>query len=129
MFAKLIAIDSEKIGTLHFHAFVVKMDKEEVGFAIYIDDLSSPLLYFCRDKPDSITFKINNDQFLSIVKNSKFSRDERTCLYKDFEFFLRAMEERATAYIFKNAKVKYITNSRDIIRYKNYYITGRLDMF
>ncbi|KGE13123.1 hypothetical protein [Sphingobacterium deserti] len=129
MFAKLIAIDSQKIGTVNFHAYVVKMDKEEIGFAIYIDDLPSPLLYFCKDNPDSITFRINNDQFLSIVKNSKFNKDERKCLYKDFEFFLRAMEERATAYIFKNATVKYISNSRDIIRYKNYYISGRLDMF
>ncbi|TDS11784.1 hypothetical protein [Sphingobacterium paludis] len=128
MFAKLIAIDSQKIGTVYFHAFVVKMDKEEVGFAMYINDLPVPLLYFSRDQPDSITFKINNEQFLSIVKNSKFNRDERKSLYKDFEFFLRIMEERATAYIFKTATVKYITNSRDIIRYKNYYIAGRVEM-
>jgi len=128
MFTKLIAIDNQKIGTVHFHAFVVKLDHDEVGFALFMDDLSSPLLYFSKEEADSVTFKIDNEQFLGIVKNSKFPRDERKRLYGDFEFFLRAMEQRATAYIFKHSTVKYISNSRDIIRYKNYYITASTDI-
>ncbi|MBD1432474.1 hypothetical protein H8B06_06540 [Sphingobacterium sp. DN00404] len=124
MFTKLIAVDNQKIGTVDFHAFVIKIKKDEVGFAIFIDELPTPLLYFYRDGIDSITFKIDNDQFLHIVKNSKFTSEIRKELYKEFEFFLRTMEERATAYLFKNATVKYITNSRDIIRYKNYYISA-----
>ncbi len=129
MFTKLIAVDDQKIGTVHFHAFVIKIQKDEVGFAIFMNELPTPLLYFYRDSINSITFKIDNDQFLGIVKNSKFTSEVRKELYKEFEFFLRTMEERATAYLFKNATVKYITNSRDIIRYKNYYISANTKMF
>ncbi|RZF61767.1 hypothetical protein [Sphingobacterium corticibacterium] len=129
MFTKLIAIDDQKIGTVHFHAFVIKIKEDEVGFAIFLNELTTPLLYFYRDGIDSITFKIDNEQFMAIVKNSKFTKEIRKELYKDFEFFLRTMEERATAYLFKNVAVKYITNSRDIIRYKNYYISANTKMF
>ncbi|NGM63725.1 hypothetical protein [Sphingobacterium sp. SGR-19] len=129
MFTKLIAVDDQKIGTVHFHAFVIKIQDDEVGFAIFMDELPTPLLYFYRDSIDSITFKIDNDQFLAIVKNSKFTSEVRKELYKEFEFFLRTMEERATAYLFKNAAIKYITNSRDIIRYKNYYISAGTKTF
>lgn len=129
MFTKLIVIDNQKIGTVDFHAFVVKIGEDEIGFAIFMNELTTPLLYFYRDGVDSITFKIDNEQFLGIVKNSKFTREERIELYKEFEFFLRTMEERATAYLFKNASVKYITNSREIIRYKNYYISANMKMF
>ncbi len=129
MFTKLIAIDDQKIGTVHFHAFVIKIQEDEVGFAIFLNELTTPLLYFYRDGIDSITFKIDNEQFMAIVKNSKFTKEIRKELYKDFEFFLRTMEERATAYLFKNVAVKYITNSRDIIRYKNYYISANTKMF
>ncbi|HLT87596.1 MAG TPA: hypothetical protein VKZ57_08400 [Sphingobacterium sp.] len=129
MFTKLIAVDNQKIGTVHFYAFVIKIQDDEVGFAIFMNELPTPLLYFYRDSINSITFKIDNDQFLGIVKNSKFTSEVRKELYKEFEFFLRTMEERATAYLFKNAEVKYITNSRDIIRYKNYYISANTKMF
>lgn len=128
MFTKLIVIDTQKIGTVHFQAFVVNIREEEVGFAIFMNEIETPLLYFYRDGEESITFKIDNEQFLGIVKNSKFSSQERKELYKEFEFFLRTMEERATAYLFRNAVVKYITNSRDIIRYKNYYISANTAM-
>lgn len=124
MFTKLIAVDDQKIGTVHFYAFVIKIEKDDIGFAIFMDEMPTPLLYFYRDGVNSITFKIDNEQFLSIVKKSKFTSEERKELYNEFEFFLRTMEERATAYLFKNAVVKYITNSRDIIRYKNYYISA-----
>lgn len=128
MFTKLIAVDDQKVGTIHFYAFFIKIPEEEVGFAIFMNELTVPLLYFYRDGTDSITFKIDNEQFLSIVRNSKFTQETRKELYKEFEFFLRTMEERATAYLFKNATVKYITNSRDIIRYKNYYISANTKM-
>ncbi|MBD1425370.1 hypothetical protein [Sphingobacterium arenae] len=127
MFTKLISVDNQKIGTVDFYAYVIKIQNDEVGFAIFIDELPTPLLYFYRDSIDSITFKIDNEQFLGIVKNSKFPSEMRKELYKEFEFFLRTMEQRATAYLFKNATVKYITNSRDIIRYKNYYISASVD--
>ncbi|MFD1770586.1 hypothetical protein [Sphingobacterium suaedae] len=127
MFTKLIAIDDQKIGTVHFYAFVVKIDHDEVGFALFMNNLPSPLLYFKKEGKDHVNFKIDNELFLWIVKNSKFSRDERKQLYADFEFFLRAMEQRAKAYLFKNAQVQYISNSRDIIRYKNYYITSSVE--
>ena len=129
MFDKLIAVDNQKIGTIHFYAFVIELEKDEVGFAIFMDDSCTPLLYFFRDGIDSITFKINTDQFITIVKNSTFPIEIRKELYKEFEFFLRTMEERATAYLFKSAKVKYISNSREIIRYKNYYISADQKMF
>jgi len=128
MFTKLIAIDDQQIGTVHFYAYVIKLQDDEVGFALFMNELETPLLYFYREGKDSITFKIDNTQFLGIVKNSKFSKEERKELYQEFEFFLRTMEERATAYLFKDATVKYITNSRDIIRYKNYYISAKTNM-
>lgn len=127
MFTKLIAIDNQKIGTVHFHACIVKLEAEEVGFAIFMDEQRSPLLYFSKEGPERVNFKIDNEQFLVIVKNSKFSRAERKKLYDDFEFFLRAMEQRATVYLFKHAEVRYISNSRDIIRYKNYYISASIE--
>ncbi|PRD47175.1 hypothetical protein [Sphingobacterium haloxyli] len=129
MFTKLIAIDDQKIGTVHFHAYIIKIQEDEVSFAIFMDELRTPLLYFYRDSINSVSFKIDNEQFLGIVRNSKFTGEERKELYKEFEFFLRTMEERATAYLFKTATVKYITNSRDIIRYKNYYISANTKMF
>ncbi|PRD56407.1 hypothetical protein [Sphingobacterium gobiense] len=129
MFTKLIAIDDQKIGTVHFYAYVIKIQEDEVSLAIFMDELRTPLLYFYRDSMNSVTFKIDNEQFLGIVKNSKFTSEVRKELYKEFEFFLRTMEERATAYLFKTAAVKYITNSRDIIRYKNYYISANTKMF
>lgn len=128
MFTKLIAIDNQLIGTVHFHAFVVNSDIDNVGFALFMNDLSDPLIYFSKECTDRVNFKIDNEQFLWIVKNSKFTREDRKKFYDEFEFFLRAMEQRAKAYLFKNSTVKYISNSRDIIRYKNYYLTASIDM-
>lgn len=128
MFTKLIAIDDQKIGTVHFYAYVVKIDVDDVGFAIFMDNMGTPLLYFSKKGVNTVNFKIDNDQFLWIVKNSKFSKSERKLLYQEFEFFLRAMEQRAKAYLFKNATVHYISNSRDIVRYKNHYITASIEL-
>ncbi|WDF67376.1 hypothetical protein PQ465_13785 [Sphingobacterium oryzagri] len=128
MFTKLIAIDNQLIGTVHFHAFVVNLGGDDVGFALFMNDLPDPLLYFSKEGTDQVNFTIDNQQFLWIVKNSKFTREDRKRFYDQFEFFLRAMEQRAKAYLFKNSTVQYISNSRDIIRYKNYYITASVDM-
>lgn len=128
MFTKLIAIDNQLIGTVHFHAFVVNFANHDVGFALFMNDFPKPLLYFSKETIDRVNFNIDNDQFLWIVKNSKFTREDRKKFYDQFEFFLRAMEQRAKAYLFKNSTVKYISNSRDIIRYKNYYIAASVDM-
>ncbi|WP_437918454.1 hypothetical protein [Sphingobacterium sp. LRF_L2] len=128
MFTKLIEIDNKKIGTVHFYAFVIKIERDEVGFALFMNEISTPLLHFRKDGDTNVNFKIDNEQFLWIVKNSKFSITERKSLYAEFEFFLRAMEQRATAYLFKNAKVAYVSNSHDLIRYKHYYISSNMEL-
>lgn len=127
MFTKIIIVDQQNIGTVQFHAYVVVMPNDETGFAIYLNDFSSPLIFFSQENgSNKVNFKVDDDQFQWIVKNSKFSKTERKNFYNEFDYFMRNMEHRAKVYLFRDNTVNYISASREIVRYKNQYINAKV---
>lgn len=128
MYTKLISIDNQRIGTVDFYAYVVKIGEDQVGFALFMNDMETPLVCFKRDSPKTVNFQIDEEQFVWILQNSKFTSEERIEIYKNFECFLRSMEQKAVNYIFKDTKMTYVSNSRDLVRYKQRYIQGNLSI-
>lgn len=126
MLTKIITVDHQNIGTVKFRAYIVVMQNDELGFAIYLNELSSPLILFVQEEANRVNFKVDDDQFYWIVKNSKFKKADRKQFYNEFEVFMRNMEHRAKVYLFQDNTVNYISASREIIRYKNQYIDGQL---
>ncbi len=126
MFTKIITVDQQNIGTVQFRAHVVVMQNDEIGFAIYINDFGTPLIFFSRDESNKVNFKVDDNQFQWIVKNSKFDKSDRKLFYNEFELFIRNMEHRAKVYLFRDNTVNYISASREIIRYRNQYINAKI---
>src|SRR5690606_1318483 len=126
MFTKIITVDHQNIGTVQFHAYVIVLPDEEIGFAIYLNDFNSPLIMFSQDETNRINYKVDENQFQWIVKNSKFSKSERKSFYGEFELFIRNMEHRAKTYLYRENTVNYISASREIIYYKNLYINANI---
>ncbi|MGO1242766.1 MAG: hypothetical protein ACTJHT_11635 [Sphingobacterium sp.] len=126
MLTKIITVDQQNIGTVKFHAYIVVMPNDEIGFAIYLNDFSGPLILFVQEEANRVNFRVDDDQFYWIVKNSKFKKADRQQFYDEFEVFMRNMEYRAKVYLFQDNTINYISASREIIRYKNEYIDGQL---
>ncbi|MGJ1205035.1 hypothetical protein [Sphingobacterium lactis] len=122
MVSKNILVDTTLIGTLQFYVYVFNTETGAIGFGMFINDGPKPIFYLLNGNGSRITLNFDDEQILWLCQQSTFSTDERRMLFKEFLAYATKMEKKAANLVFRDAKMNYLSESREIIRYKRMYV-------
>ncbi|MGM1429618.1 hypothetical protein ACS126_10200 [Sphingobacterium lactis] len=122
MVSKNILVDTTLIGTLQFYVYVFNTETGVIGFGMFINDGPKPIFYLLNGNGSRITLNFDDEQILWLCQQSTFSTDERRMLFKEFLAYATKMEKKAANLVFRDAKMNYLSESREIIRYKRMYV-------
>lgn len=122
MFSKNILVESALVGTIHFYAYVFNNPQGLIGFGIFPNNGPHPIVYFLNKKSNRISLHFDEEMIIQMCEKSTFTTTERRLLFKKFLDFVIRLEEKAADIVFKGAKMTYLSNSREIVKYKRIYI-------
>ncbi len=122
MISKNIFVGSSFIGSLQFSTYLFNNEKGEVGLGIFVNDRNYPLYHIMNAKPNKINISLDEEQFVEICRKSVFSVSERKVIFQDFVKYIQEMELLGSKLMFKRDKVKFLSSSREILKYKRIYI-------
>lgn len=122
MISKNIFVGSSFIGSLQFSTYLFNNEKGEVGLGIFVNDRNYPLYHIMNAKPNKINISLDEEQFVEICRKSVFSVSERRVIFQDFVKYIQEMELLGSKLMFKRDKVKFLSSSREILKYKRIYI-------
>lgn len=115
-------IDNKKIGNLEFNAYITEDENELKAFAIYFQNTLEPLLLFEQDATNNIEIKIN-EKLVNTLQQLKSKDDkQRKIHYKVFQEFVLEAQQEAKELIFKDKKIKYITDVKLIKNIEKAYL-------
>lgn len=119
---KLIFVESIQIGKFSFQGYVVDKRNNILSYAIFVNNLESPLLELVADSQRNVSLYVNNEMLNFINSNKTPDKRKRLEYFKLFYNFIIASEKKASYMVFKKQKLNYIKNSAEIIDIKNKYI-------
>ncbi len=122
MVSKNILVDTTNIGTFKFFAYVFNDEEGKVGFGLFPNDGPCPLVYLLNVQGNKIKIFFNDDLIMRICEQSKFSTNERRELFRQFLDYASKMEKKAARLVFRDSKMSYLAESREMVRYKRLYI-------
>jgi len=120
--SKNILIDSTLIGTIQFYAYVFNNEAGKIGFGLFPNDGPKPIVYLLNDQGTKISLLFEEDIILKICQQSHYSTAERRLLFKEFLDYVTIMEKKASRMIFKDTKMTYLGDSREVLKYKRLYV-------
>lgn len=118
----IIFVDSSHIGIFLFRCFIFENDKQEVCFGIFLDNHSSPLIWFEREGTDTASLHTNEELAQLIGEETQSDKEQRKKNFKTFLQFVKDSERIASKMVFKGRTVEYLSKSQDLIKIKNNYI-------
>lgn len=122
MLSKNILVDSSVIGTVKFYAYVFNDESGRVGFGLFPNDGSEPIVYLLNVQGSRIKIFFNERIILLICQQSRFSTNERRNFFREFLDFATSMEKKAARLVFRDNKMTYMADTREMIKYKRLYI-------
>lgn len=122
MITKNILVDSALVGTVHFYAYVFNTDDGVIGFGLFPNDGPHPICYLLNRQGNKVTLHFDEDIILYICQQSRFSTMEKRTLFKEFLDYATKMEKKAARLVFRDVKVNYLADSREMVKYKRLYI-------
>ena len=122
MVSKNILVDSALIGTVHFYAYVFNDENGVIGFGLFPNDGPHPIFYVLHEKKTKTTLRFNDELILWICQQSQFSTQERRVLFKKFLEYSSSIEQKVAKLIFRDLKMAYLADSREVVRYKRMYV-------
>ncbi|MFZ4263718.1 hypothetical protein ACFRAE_16895 [Sphingobacterium sp. HJSM2_6] len=122
MISKNIFVGSCFIGSLQFYTYLFNDEIGDVGLGLFINDREYPLYYIINTKTNKVHISLDEQQFFEICKQSKFSVSERRGIFQEFMKYMQEMEHLGAKLMFKNEKIKYLSSSREMLKYKRIYI-------
>lgn len=122
MISKNILVDSAVIGTVHFYAYVFNNDEGMIGFGLFPDDGPRPIFYLLHEKGAKTTLHFDDELILWICEQSRFTTRERRMLFKEFLEYSSSLEYKMSRLIFRDLKMAYLADSREVVRYKRMYV-------
>ncbi|QBQ41550.1 hypothetical protein E2P86_10475 [Sphingobacterium psychroaquaticum] len=125
MFRKLIFLDNQQIGAIDFQAYIIELKGQKTAFALFMNQLQTPLICYSIGTKNQVHFAIDDEQFSWIVRNSLIDPQEKSEIYKKFDVFVRQVEVQAANYFFREAQMKYFSSSDLLARYGQCYIESK----
>src|SRR5690606_40125126 len=122
MVSKNILVDSALIGTVHFYAYVFNTEDGVIGFGLFPNDGPRPIFYLLHEKGAKTTLRFDEELILWICEQSRFSTQERRRLFKSFLEYSSSLEQKIAKLIFRDLKMAYLADSREVVRYKRMYV-------
>ena len=122
MITKNILVDSTLVGTVHFYAYVFNTDDGVIGFGLFPNDGPRPICYLLNRQGNKVTLHFDEEIIQMICQQSKFSTMEKRILFKEFLDYATKMEKKAARLLFRDIKVNYLADSREMVKYKRMYI-------
>lgn len=122
MVSKNILVDSAVIGTVHFYAYVFNNVDGVIGFGLFPNDGPNPIFYVLHEKGAKTTLRFDDELILQICEQSEFSTQQRRILFKEFLTYSSSLEQKMAKLIFRDLKMAYLADSREVVRYKRMYI-------
>ena len=122
MISKNILVDTTLIGTIQFYTYVFNDQEGKIGFGLFPNNSPDPLVYLLNIKDSKLKLFYNDDLILWICIQSQFKTEERRSLFKIFLDYVSKMEKKAANMIFKDKKMTYLADSREMLKYKRLYI-------
>ncbi len=122
MITKNILVDSALVGTIHFYAYVFNTVDGVRGFGLFPNNGPKPIFYLLNPNGNKTTLHFDDDLILWLCKQSKFSTQERRLLFREFLDYATQMERKAAKLIFRDSKMVYLADSREVIKYKRMYV-------
>lgn len=125
MVTKNILVDSALIGTIHFYAYVFNTDNGVIGFGLFPNNSPRPIFYLLNSQGTKITLHFDEELILKVCQQSNFSTHERRMLFREFLDFSTKMEKKAAQLVFRDTKMNYLADSREMVKYKRMYVHFR----
>ena len=122
MVTKNILVDSALIGTVHFYAYVFNTDNATIGFGLFPNNGPRPIFYLLNPIGNKITLHFDEELILKICQQSRFSTHERRMLFREFLDYATKMEKKAAQLVFRETKMNYLADSREMVKYKRMYV-------
>ena len=122
MITKNILVDSAPVGTFHFYAYVFNTDDGVIGFGLFPNDGPKPICYLLNRQSNKVTLHFDEELILYICQQSQYSTMEKRMLFKEFLEYATKMEKKAARLLFRDIKVDYLADSREMVKYKRMYI-------
>lgn len=122
MLSKNILIDSTLIGTIQFYAYVFNNEAGKIGFGLFPNDGPKPIVCLLNEQGNKISLLFEEDIILKICQQSNYTTAERRVLFKEFLDYVTIMEKKASRMIFKDTKMTYLGDSREVLKYKRLYV-------
>ncbi len=122
MVTKNILVDSALIGTMHFYAYVFNTDNGVIGFGLFPNNSARPIFYLLNSHGTRITLHFDEELILNVCQQSSFSTHERRLLFREFLDFATKMEKKAAQLVFRDTKMNYLADSREMVKYKRMYV-------
>ncbi|WP_164111781.1 MULTISPECIES: hypothetical protein [Sphingobacterium] len=118
----IIFVDAANIGLFYFRAFIFENNHEEVCFGIFLDDHTSPLIWFEQTKKDSVALHIDFNLAQLIGDNSQSDKKQRSRNFKEFMQFVKDSEHIASKMVFRGKQIEFLSKSLDLADIKKNYI-------
>ena len=122
MVTKNILVESALIGTIHFYAYVFNTDNGVIGFGLFPNNSPRPIFYLLNSHGTRISLHFDEDLILNVCQQSNFSTHERRMLFREFLDFATKMEKKAAQLVFRDTKMNYLADSREMVKYKRMYV-------
>ncbi|QBR13178.1 hypothetical protein [Sphingobacterium sp. CZ-2] len=122
MVSKNILVDISPIGTFTFFAYVFNDEEGRVGFGLFPNDGPSPVIYLLNVQNNRVKIFFNEKLIVQICEQSQFNTNERREIFRKFIEYASKMEKKAARLVFRDCKMSYLTESRDMVKYKRLYI-------
>lgn len=122
MVSKNILVDISPIGTFTFFAYVFNDEEGKVGFGLFPNDGPCPVIYLLNVHNNKVKIFFNEELIIKICEQSRFSTNERREIFRKFIEYASRMEKKAARLVFRDCKMSFLTESREMVKYKRLYI-------
>lgn len=122
MISKNILVDSALIGTIHFYAYVFNTDDGVTGFGFFPNNGPRPIFYLLNCSGNKISLHFDEELIMMICQQSKFGTQEKRMLFTEFLDYASRMERKAARLVFRDSKMNYLADSREMVKYKRMYV-------
>jgi len=122
MISKNILVDSALVGTIHFYAYVFNTDDGITGFGLFPNNGPRPIFYLLNPQGNKISLHFDEELILMVCQQSQFSTLERRRLFREFLDYATKMERKAARLVFRDTKMNYLADSREMVKYKRMYV-------
>ncbi len=104
-------IDKIQIGSSDFEAYIIKDENKLEAFAVYFQNITDPLVLFQQKKVNKkVEITLNTSLFNKLKHFKAKDSDLRKKHFKMFQEFTLNAEQKAKEIIFKDQKLKYISD-------------------